>query len=286
MTALLAVVLASGVAVGGALLGQIVIAPAAIKPITRWLDGIGGYPLLNTIYLIIGFTPVYVGVILLSLLVRSGGRRDLLNAGRRPVAWILIGCVVGVALICGTAFIAAALGSARIEFVSSAALRAGIWATVLGLLAWCFQSLAEELVFRGWLQPKITRTFGPLVAVIVSSLAFAAAHSINAAFSASVFVGLLFMGGVFSMLRQQSGAVWAPAAAHAMMNWCGYVVCAWTQAQPGALLVVMPPEGKPLFGDGPVISIWPFFALCAAILIALCWHADRAKTALPAVQQA
>lgn len=152
------------VAVGGAMLGQIVIAPRAMGSIAAALNGLGGSPLLNTIYLVIGFLPVYLGLLLLIRVVDRSWSGDLLARGRAPALW-LVGIVLGSAMICLPCFVAVMMGGARIEFAVLDA--SGLYAAGLALFAWSFQAFAEEFVFRGWLQPKLSMKFGPVAAIVV-----------------------------------------------------------------------------------------------------------------------
>jgi len=73
--------------------------------------------------------------------------------------------------------------------------------------------LAEELVFRGLLYGWLAGRWGAGVAVIVSSIAFAAAHV-----ELAHVVLVLPLGLVFGLLRWRTGSLWPSLAAHVANN--------------------------------------------------------------------
>lgn len=82
-------------------------------------------------------------------------------------------------------------------------------AFALGVLVMPF---CEELLFRGFLQASFERTTRPLVAVVITSMLFAALHGLAA--SVPIFALSLVLGGV--LLRTRS--LYAAWAVHALHN--------------------------------------------------------------------
>jgi len=77
----------------------------------------------------------------------------------------------------------------------------------------------EEVYFRGWLQPLLVRHYGMPVALLLSSLAFAALHIIGGARS-PVTVANLFLGGLlFGLLAARGEGLAGAIAAHFTWNW-------------------------------------------------------------------
>jgi len=89
---------------------------------------------------------------------------------------------------------------------------------VLFLLAFVLQGMGEEALFRGYLMTSLARRNNPWVAIIVSSLMFAAFHVGNPNFTVIAFINITLFGlfaGVFMMKR---GSIWAVGAIHTVWN--------------------------------------------------------------------
>jgi membrane protease YdiL (CAAX protease family) len=116
----------------------------------------------------------------------SAARRDTLRA--RPVpdeAW-------GLALVAGVLGIATTvlLGNVMLRVAKQPAVPIPDISQVPFLTLLCFQltgaavaGISEESSFRGYMQGPIERRHGPIIAITVTALTFAFAHSQNTAFS-------------------------------------------------------------------------------------------------------
>jgi membrane protease YdiL (CAAX protease family) len=82
--------------------------------------------------------------------------------------------------------------------------------------------LVEELVFRGLLYGWLAGRWGPGIAVIGSSLAFAAAHV-----ELAHVILVLPLGLVFGWLRWRSGSLWPSLVAHMANNGLAVVAAAY-----------------------------------------------------------
>ena len=77
----------------------------------------------------------------------------------------------------------------------------------------------EELLFRGYLFQRLIEIMGPLVATLLVSILFAAAHSSNPSMSPLALVNI-FIGGIFfALCYLRSGSLWVPIGAHIAWNW-------------------------------------------------------------------
>lgn len=91
---------------------------------------------------------------------------------------------------------------------------------LLGTVLVFYQSAAEEIYFRGWIQPVLNRNFGPWVGVFVSALLFALLHVLAGAVASPVsFVNVTLAGGLFGLLAWRTGGLAAPVMAHFAWNW-------------------------------------------------------------------
>ena len=91
------------------------------------------------------------------------------------------------------------------------------WSTLaaLALLLVGLQATSEELVFRGYLLPRLAVRLPSVAAVGVSALAFAAAHP-----SPGLWGGMLvtWFGVVFGVATWRSGSVWPAIGLHVSHN--------------------------------------------------------------------
>ncbi len=80
-----------------------------------------------------------------------------------------------------------------------------------------FGPINEELIYRGFVLQNSRKLFSPAQAIILSSLIFAAAHSGVVGFAAA------FGAGLFFALLSYNFGLWAPIAAHVIVNLISFV---------------------------------------------------------------
>lgn len=89
----------------------------------------------------------------------------------------------------------------------------------LGLL---LAALAEEILFRGFLQYGLTRQIGGRRAVLVGSLLFAAAHIptlvIQRQLNLVTLVAIFGLGVLLCRIRAATGSIWLPTGVHTLWN--------------------------------------------------------------------
>jgi membrane protease YdiL (CAAX protease family) len=89
----------------------------------------------------------------------------------------------------------------------------------LGLL---MAALAEEILFRGFLQHGLTRHIGGRRAVLIGSLLFAAAHIpsliVQRQLDPVTLVGLFGFGVLMCRIRSATGSIWLPTGIHTLSN--------------------------------------------------------------------
>ncbi len=150
------------------------------------------------------------------------GRR-LWARGARQGAYAALGLLLGAGGF-GVALGLAALAGVVVPGHESVAGAPTLIALTGGVLVIGFQSAAEEIYFRGWLQPVLCARWGAWPGLIAGALAFSALHMVAGARS-PMAVANLFLGGlVFGLLALRSGGLWAPILAHFGWNWleaCG-----------------------------------------------------------------
>jgi hypothetical protein len=201
--------------------------------------------------------------------------------GGRPLANLGIGAALGIG-----GFIAAMLLSKlALALVPGQAGGAGLGALLAGTLLVILQAGAEELYFRGWLQPALQRGWGRWGGLAAAAIAFAGLHMVGGDLSLLSMLNLLLGGLWFGLLAERSGGVLLPALAHIGWNWAEAI---------GFGLIPNPGIGS--FGaiadydlggpanwggtaEGLNASIGMSFALVALLLLALAWRGRSATTA-------
>jgi membrane protease YdiL (CAAX protease family) len=154
------------------------------------------------------------GAGVVGLLLRAGGRThaELGWSGWRPARDLELGLVGALAMLLATVLVAwAAFGDAAPREL---ALIAAGWAwpaRALFLLIGLSAAYAEESIFRGWLQKAAVARYGRWLGIGGVAFLFALLHfSPPAGLAVKLLIGL-----VLGLLADWTGALWAPALAHA-----------------------------------------------------------------------
>ena len=99
------------------------------------------------------------------------------------------------------------------EFLSTPSL-----AVLMGLFAVSFGPLMEELFFRGFLYPVLTRRFGMLAGIVATSLLFGLIHAAQLAFAWGLVLIIFLVGTVLTIVRAKTGSVGASFVVHVAYN--------------------------------------------------------------------
>jgi uncharacterized protein len=106
------------------------------------------------------------------------------------------------------------------DFLVGTAAAGGVGFVLLLVLGAGLTPLGEELFFRGVLFGALRR-YGPVIAVIASSLLFGLAHGVNVVLPVAVVLGVLN-----AVLYERSGSIWPPVVAHGVHNALGFALAA------------------------------------------------------------
>ena len=106
--------------------------------------------------------------------------------------------------------------------------------------------LAEELIFRGWLQSELDHLLGPTRALVGQAMVFSLVHTrfnLGLAGMLSLLMGLFLLGLLLSLLRESArGSLWAPVGLH------GTLVGGWFVLQSDLLSIR---DDAPIWLIGP-----------------------------------
>lgn len=138
---------------------------------------------------------------------------NAVRLGDRKRRGLVEGSLLGVGAMIVTIAASIALGIAKPAGLPqvSLLLLAGFAVTIV-------QAGGEEIFFRGWVQPVLTRAISPTLAIVLTSALFAVLHILGGA-TDPLAVANLFLGGLlFGALRYRSGGLLAPIAGHVLWN--------------------------------------------------------------------
>jgi membrane protease YdiL (CAAX protease family) len=169
--------------------------------------------------------PLALAALLLGRLYESRARPQ---GGMAAAPAALLGLLVGAAGFGAALGGAAALGAVQL----GSAAGAGALMLLASAVLIAFQAGAEELFFRGWLQPLLSARWGPWVALAITSVLFGLAHMWGRPLSPVAAVNMTLGGVLFGLLAMRTGGLWAPFAAHWAWNWTELAV-AGTTPNPG-----------------------------------------------------
>ena len=128
----------------------------------------------------------------------------------------LAGLLAGFGLISGVWLLLIVTGQARIGgFLFSADL---IPLFIINLFMWFPQGATEEIMFRGFMLPRIGAGYGLIPAVAVSSLLFCLFHGLNAGFGPLAFINLILISVLYALIAIKTDNIWFLCGAHTMWN--------------------------------------------------------------------
>jgi hypothetical protein len=177
-----------------------------------WPEDLAGEAARQALLLVCMLTLLYVAAGAALAFERRPAPRPRFLAARSLAFGLAVG---GIALALALAA-ASALGAARVVETAAAASLLGL---SLSALLFLFQTGAEEVFFRGWLQPLVAARWGPWLGLVTTSVLFAAAHNVPGLTSPLAMLNTAGAGLMMGLLAFRTGSLWAPIAAHWAWNW-------------------------------------------------------------------
>jgi len=160
-------------------------------------------------------TPAIVGPIAFLVRVRRYPVRDYLALTWPPVRSVLIACAGLAVLLCTSDLISYLLGRPLVPPVMVDVYRAA-WLPALLLALVVLAPLGEETLFRGFLFEGIaTSRAGPVVAILVSSVAWALLH---VQYDWYGIVSIAVIGLYLGVVRYRTASVLVTMLLHALSN--------------------------------------------------------------------
>ncbi len=139
-----------------------------------------------------------------------GWRRPKIN-----LAWMALG---GVLL----AFILSALGTwlktPKIPLPFDKLTGTPAMLTFFGIIAVVLAPFSEELLFRGFIQPLLSRTFGTVAGILLTAALFGALHGFEYSWVWQYVVFISLAGAVFGWLRARTNSIIPSTVMHGCFN--------------------------------------------------------------------
>ncbi len=128
------------------------------------------------------------------------------------------GLALGVALMSSVYLILNVTGQVTFEgFNTSSEV---VTTVLISLLMWFPQGACEELMFRGYMLPRITERTNRIFAYFLSSFLFSVLHSMNAGYTPLASINLFLIALLFALISYRSGSIWITCGAHTAWNFC------------------------------------------------------------------
>ncbi|MBV8865164.1 MAG: CPBP family intramembrane metalloprotease [Acidobacteriaceae bacterium] len=89
---------------------------------------------------------------------------------------------------------------------------------LFGVMAVAIAPLFEELFFRGFIQPLLSRTFGTIAGILVTALLFGSLHLFEYAYAWQYAVFISLAGAVFGWLRVRTNSIIPSTVMHGCFN--------------------------------------------------------------------
>jgi CAAX protease family protein len=98
---------------------------------------------------------------------------------------------------------------------------------LFGLIAIVFAPLFEELFFRGFVQPLLSRTWGTVAGIVVTAALFGALHGVEYSWVWQYTVFISLVGVVLGLVRARTGSIIPSTVMHGFFNAVSVVALAF-----------------------------------------------------------
>ena len=138
------------------------------------------------------------------------------GAPRRALFSYIKGLALGFAMMLGVFLLLLLAGQIHVTGFGLDSSASSLF--LIYILMWVPQGASEELMFRGYMLPRLSARFGRAAAVLLTSLSFSVLHIGNAGFSVIPFANLILISVFFALLSLYTQQIWTVCAAHSIWN--------------------------------------------------------------------
>ncbi len=125
-----------------------------------------------------------------------------------------MGAVIGLVMISLPVLVCVGTGCVSLKLSESA----DPLMILLFFIAFLFQGMGEEALFRGYFMTSLARGTNIWTAIITSSLMFSLFHVSNASFGIISFINIFLFGVFAAVFMLKRGSIWAVGAIHSLWN--------------------------------------------------------------------
>lgn len=136
----------------------------------------------------------------------------------RPLPLYLTGLLLGFGLLTSVCLIL--IATKNLTFNGLGVNSQNIWIVLSGIPMWFIQGASEEIMFRGYMIPRIKKRFGSVFAIVFSSILFAVFHGANIGFTWLAGINLFIIAVFFALIYIYTDSIWLTCAAHTAWNFC------------------------------------------------------------------
>lgn len=225
-------------------------------------------------YMIPTLIATIFGTILSVIYCRFIESRSLRSMGikkEKAVPDYLCGIAIGFVLMTVITLLSALTGVNKISVSDN--IPVGI--ILFYLLGWFIQGMSEEFIFRGYLMNSIGGKHSVALAISVSSIAFAFAHSTNPGFGILPIINLFLFAAFAGLYIICTGNIWGACAIHSIWNFTQGNIYGLSVSGTGNIntVLVTEPVSSNAFLTGGTFgiegSIFTTIVMIAAIVIVL-----------------
>jgi membrane protease YdiL (CAAX protease family) len=108
-------------------------------------------------------------------------------------------------------------------------LKSPVDLALFGILAVTLAPVFEELFFRGFLQPLLSRTFGVLAGILITALVFGLLHAPEYAWAWQYVLAVSLAGAVFGWVRARTNSIIPSIIMHGCYNLVFVIALIWTK---------------------------------------------------------
>jgi membrane protease YdiL (CAAX protease family) len=172
---------------------------------------------------VIGNNVAFIGIIILTylLMAKHGEKISLINKINRVVVkQYSMGVFISIMMF--VILVLILLVTRTIQFGNVVFLRP--MGMIFVVASFMLQAYAEECLFRKYLQQKIEKERGIIVAIFYTNIMFACLHLLNSGITMLAIVNIFMLGTAFSILTYKTGTIIMVSGIHMGWNFCNEMV--------------------------------------------------------------
>ena len=146
-------------------------------------------------------------------------RPVLVSLGWRPARFnIILAFGFGLLLALVVSGVAALLHTPEVPSPLAGLSKSPVLLTLVGIMAITLAPFFEELFFRGFLQPLLSRTFGAIAGILITAAIFGGLHAPEYSYAWQYAVAITIVGAVLGWVRYRFDSIIPSTVVHGAFN--------------------------------------------------------------------